>query len=155
MTRRTLFFLMWGLLYSFVAQGADIPKQCWQDAAKRYNVNAELLYVIAAQESAYQYDAINVNRNGTYDVGLMQINSIWFKELAQYGIQESDLFNPCVNIHIGAWVLAQAIEHYGNTWRAVGAYNAGTRETAKAEERRRSYALRVYRRWQRAADRMR
>ena len=36
----------------------------------------------------------------------MQINSSWLPILAKYGIAKSDLLNPCVNTHVGAWVLA-------------------------------------------------
>jgi soluble lytic murein transglycosylase-like protein len=28
-------------------------------------------------------------------------------------------------VHVGAWVLAQAMQRHGNTWTAVGAYHAG------------------------------
>jgi len=99
---------------------------CWDAAAHRYQVSSALLYAIARTESALDPRAVGRNQNGSRDIGLMQINSIWLATLAQHGIREQDLFDPCTNIHVGAWVLANNIRRYGYTWEAVGAYNAVT-----------------------------
>ena len=97
---------------------------CWEDAASRYRVNAHLLYAIARTESGVDPAAIGRNRNGSRDIGLMQINSTWLETLARHGINEADLFDPCTNIHVGAWILAHNFHRHGYTWEAVGAYNA-------------------------------
>lgn len=111
---------------------------CWEEAAARYGVNPYLLYAIAKTESNLNPYAINRNKNGSYDVGLMQINSSWFPTLRKYGIDEQQLYQPCVNIHVGAWILAQNVQSLGNSWEAVGAYNA------RNAERRIQYAQKVY-----------
>src|SRR5581483_12033605 len=100
---------------------------CWEQAAHRYGVSAQLLYAIARVESGLNPAAVNRShraRTGSYDIGLMQINSSHLPTLARYGIREADLYNPCTNIHIGAWLLADAFSRHGITWDAVGAYNA-------------------------------
>jgi len=104
-----------------------LPVQaCWDDAAQRYQVSSALLYAIARTESGLNPHAIGRNRNGSRDIGLMQINSTWLPKLATHGIHERDLFEPCTNIHVGAWILADNVSRLGYTWEAVGAYNATT-----------------------------
>ncbi len=112
---------------------------CWDAAAERYGVNAYLLYAIAKTESSLNPRAINRNKNGSYDIGLMQINSSWFPTLRKYGVDEQQLLDPCVSIHVGAWILAQNMQRMGNSWEAVGAYNA------RNPELRLRYARKVYR----------
>jgi soluble lytic murein transglycosylase-like protein len=105
--------------------GAALPAHaCWDDAAQRYQVSSALLYAIARTESGLNPLAINRNGNGSRDIGLMQINSAWLPTLAAHGINERDLFEPCTNIHVGAWILAGNVSRLGYTWDAVGAYNA-------------------------------
>jgi len=97
---------------------------CWDAAAARYQVSAALLHAIARVESNLDPRAIGQNRNGTRDIGLMQINSAWLPRLAGYGIEEAHLYDPCTSIHVGAWILADNVSRLGYTWEAVGAYNA-------------------------------
>ncbi len=101
-----------------------VMASCWDEAAARYGVNAHLLYAIAKTESGLNPRALNRNRNGSYDLGLMQINSHWFPTLHKYGVSEAQLLDPCTSIHVGAWILAQNMQRLGNSWEAVGAYNA-------------------------------
>lgn len=112
---------------------------CWLEAATRYGVNADLLFAIAKTESSLNPRALNHNKDGSYDVGLMQINSSWLPTLRKYGVDEQQLYDPCVSIQVGAWILAQNMHRLGNSWDAVGAYNSGN------PERGLQYAMRVYR----------
>ncbi len=99
--------------------------ECIQSAATFYGVSDLLIYVVAMQESGMDPYALNSNSE---DIGIMQINSRWLPTLKQKaGITRNDLFDPCVNIHVGAWVLRGNMNRYGPTWRAVGAYNASAR----------------------------
>lgn len=127
-----------------VAAGASLSAPsalaCWDEAARRYGINSALLYAIAQTESSLNPRAIGHNRNGSRDIGLMQINSWWLPRLAVYGLQERHLFDPCTNIHIGAWILAGNLHRLRDPWEAVGAYHA------RDPQQRRAYVQRIQRR---------
>lgn len=114
-------------------------EQCFIAAGTRYGVNPLLLRAIARQESSFRHDAIGKNTNGTRDLGVMQINTWWLGTLRQAGIDETMLMDPCLNIHVGAWILANEIARHGLTWTAVGAYHSPT------DWRRADYAVKVNR----------
>ena len=137
-----------------IAAGMVVPSiciACWSDAERLYGVPSHLLYAVARAESDLQPGAVNLthrDRTGTYDIGLMQINSSHLPKLATLGISESDLLEPCTNIKVGAWLLAESFARRGLSWDAVGAYNAACTQLkgdvcAAARSR---YAWRVYRR---------
>jgi soluble lytic murein transglycosylase-like protein len=135
---------------ALMAALAGVALGCWLAAAERFQVPAALLRAIAHVESGDNASARNVNADGTIDRGLMQINSRWLPELRRFGIDESDLYVPCVSIHVGAWVLAQEIERYGYSWEAIGAYQSGPydlRSKAKKLARYRVYANKVFAYW--------
>lgn len=141
MTRRLLTACaLW--VFHVSAQAGDLER-CFESAAERYGIAAALLRAIAVAESGLRPNALGRNPDGSWDVGLMQINSWWLPTLARYGIREADLWEPCLNVQVGAWILAWNIARYGYTWEAVGAYNAGTADTAAARRRRENYAYRV------------
>jgi soluble lytic murein transglycosylase-like protein len=123
-----------------IATQACADETCWEAAAKQYDVSEEMLVAIAMTESNLDVNAFRENIN-TYDIGIMQINSSWLPELEKYGITESDLFEPCTNINIGAWIYAQEVARYGNSWIAVGAYHTGAfTEDTKQRKLPRIYA---------------
>jgi len=97
---------------------------CFEEAGKIYNLPPILLMSIAKQESNFRPDAVNVNKNGSYDYGLMQINSSWAATLGKDGWAE--LADPCTNVKVGAWILRQCINDYGYGWKAIGCYNSRT-----------------------------
>lgn len=100
------------------------PRCTWMDVATKWNVNPYMLYAIAKTESNLNPKAINRNTNGSEDVGMMQINSWWYPKLAKFGIERHHLFDPCVSLDVAGWILSQNMTQHGNTWTAVGAYNA-------------------------------
>lgn len=128
------------------ANGAELPPKhqlgeaacTWETAARKWKVNPYMLYAIAKTESNLNPRAINrSNNNGSEDVGMMQINSFWYPKLAKFGITREHLFDPCVSLDVAGWILSQNMQRHGNTWTAVGAYNAAS------SDKRIAYAKKV------------
>ena len=108
---------------------------CFQAAGERYGVSPWLLWGISRVESNMNPAAVHHNRNGSVDVGLMQINSSWQRQL---GGTWAEIKDPCTNVMVGAWLLRQCIQQFGYTWAAVGCYNS--QDPARAQR----YAAGVY-----------
>lgn len=112
---------------------------CWDGAAKYHRVDPWLLYSIAYVESRFNPNAVGKNKNGTRDLGMMQINDkVWLPKLAKMGISKDMLKDPCVSVYVGAWILRQNIDEFGYTAKAIGAYNSRTPVHNK------NYARKVY-----------
>lgn len=99
---------------------------CFEDAANYQHVNPTVLRAIAWQESHGRPEAWHVNRNGSIDLGMMQINSIHLANLGQFGVSGDMLMDACVSVYVAAWHLKKMMTKYGNTWAAVGAYHSET-----------------------------
>lgn len=104
---------------------------CFEAAGARYRVSPLLLRAVALQESSGNPRASNRNVNGSSDIGLMQINSSWLPLLARHGLREQDLWEPCTNVMVGAWILGSNFQRMGRNATALGAYNA--RDPVKRE----------------------
>ena len=130
---RTLFLLM--ILFAHAAFAADEREvaACMAVAAERFGLDPLVLYAIKHVESSNQLEvATRHNSNGSRDVGLMQINSVWFDELQRrFSINEARLEEPCVNIAVAAWILNQHVQSHG-LWVGVGRYHSTTPSLRRA-----------------------
>ncbi|UCQ29553.1 transglycosylase SLT domain-containing protein (plasmid) [Edwardsiella tarda] len=128
------------LTLSLPANSAD----CFELAARDYQLDPDLLRAIAFRESSFQPTAMNITDEQRYAVGLMQIHSQNFTELSRYGITPQQLYrDPCMNIYTGAYYLAISIKKMGAVWTGVGGYNAGFAKTPQQAYRREQYAKSV------------
>ncbi|WP_413484635.1 lytic transglycosylase domain-containing protein [Morganella psychrotolerans] len=125
---------------------------CFEEAGSKYQIDPLLLRAIAMQESGLKAKAINKNKkNGivvSVDYGVMQVNSIHIPELVRLGAinNKNDLLNnPCLNVQIGAWILAKHLRKCGVNWECLGSYNAGF--STKNKSIRLDYARKVYRKY--------
>lgn len=104
----------------------DVPIECINHAAVTYHVPATLIISVLKTEGGKNGMASR-NRDGTYDYGPMQINTCWLNKLANYGYTKHDMqYNPCANVAVGAWILAQGIAEGKNVWNGVGNYHSHT-----------------------------
>ncbi|EAH8900180.1 lytic transglycosylase domain-containing protein [Campylobacter coli] len=100
-------------------------KNYFVQAGEKFGINPQLLWAIAYKESRLTPNIISKpNKNGTYDIGIMQINSIHLPRLKkQYSISENDLLRPKINIFIGAEILKMCLDKHGLNEKGITCYN--------------------------------
>jgi soluble lytic murein transglycosylase-like protein len=131
---------LWVVAALLLASAAHGEEYCFDEAGDQYGINPRILKAIAGVESNLAPRAINRNRNGTYDFGVMQINSSWEATLGREWW--NTLGDPCSNIKGGAMILAGCMKQYGYSWEAIGCYNSRT------PDKRDRYARLVFRKLQ-------
>lgn len=73
-----------------------------------------------------------LNTNGSYDLGPMQINTIWVPRLAKYwGVEEGTAKrwirdDPCTNMGVSAWILRRHLNETGSLSKAIAYYHSRT-----------------------------
>ncbi len=89
----------------------DIPANqqarvmCSIMAAIKYEVPVNIVLAVAEKEGGRPYARVK-NTNGSYDVGVMQFNTVYIKDLKKYGIREKDLEKSgCYSYDLAAWRL--------------------------------------------------
>ncbi len=131
--------MRWAILCAILLP-ATLFAFCFEYAGNEHGITPIILESIARVESNLNPRAINRNRNGSVDIGLMQINSGWLKTL---NVSQKDLLDDaCLNTRIGAQILRQCIDRYGLNWEAIGCYNA------TSMDKKVGYAWKVFRKLQ-------
>ncbi len=100
----------------------DIQKYIYE-ISKEKNIPHELILGVIKTESNFDPKAKNVNKNGSVDKGLMQINSIHEKWCKELGI--TNLYDPYQNIKFGSTLLANLYTKYKDVHKTLIAYNMG------------------------------
>ncbi|MBR4765331.1 MAG: transglycosylase SLT domain-containing protein [Clostridia bacterium] len=95
--------------------------------AQQNGIDPDLIFCIMWRESNFNPNEISRNSNGSYDYGLMQINSSNFSFLSQkIGITSMyDLLDPYKNIDCGVYYIAAYMRKYGDMNKALMCYNLG------------------------------
>ncbi|MDD5366690.1 MAG: lytic transglycosylase domain-containing protein [Gallionellaceae bacterium] len=114
--------------------------ECWYDAAAAYGLNPLELGAIACVES-------RLNSNAISPVGARGVMQVMPSNARAVGMHPDLLWDACTNIYMGAYVLAEMKAKYGDSWEAVGAYNAACTKLkgAACRKARTEYAWAVYR----------
>lgn len=105
---------------------------CLMMAAQTYNVPPAVMLGIMHVEGGRVGQAVGPNQNGTYDLGPMQINTLWVKQLARHwNVQYNTAFSmikddPCINVSVAAWILRQRLNESGNLTLAIAHYHSKT-----------------------------
>lgn len=104
----------------------SVLNQCVSQSSQAYGIQPIMLKTIIAVEGG-QAGTASRNTNGTYDMGVMQVNTIHLNAIQrELGYNWKDLiFNPCKNIDAGAWILSKRLkEEPTRPWLAVGNYHS-------------------------------
>ena len=117
---RKLFILI--SLILLLPKAAYAQSYCFNRAAYKYGLPVSLIKAVADTESGFNPSAVDYDSNGTYDYGVMQINTIWYKELKPYW---NNLADPCYNVMVGSWILYRCVKKYGGVKKGLACYNSG------------------------------
>ncbi len=100
-------------------------------ASHTYQVPPAALVGILHVEGGKVGQAVG-NTNGSQDLGPMQVNTIWMPKLAEiWGVDKDTAMqrvrdNGCINVHVGAWILAQRVRQTGSLHEGIAAYHSFT-----------------------------
>jgi hypothetical protein len=101
-------------------------------AANTYHVPAAVMIGIMNVEGGHIGQEVGPNRNGTYDLGPMQVNTRWLPALQKtWNVSSSTARswvrdNGCVNVHVAAWILRQKMNDTGSLVGGIAAYHSAT-----------------------------
>ena len=112
---------------------ADLPPQlqervvCSIAAAVKYQVPANIVLAVAEKEAGKPGQWVR-NTNGTHDVGPMQFNTAYLRDLFGYGITPDDVAAAgCYAYDLAAWRLRQHIKKdRGDLWTRAANYHSRT-----------------------------
>lgn len=100
---------------------------CSIGAGLSYGVPVNVMLAVAEQESGKPGQWVR-NTNGTYDVGTMQFNTTYLRELQRYGITPQAVAQPgCYPYQLAAWRLRGHLKNdQGDIWTRAANYHSRT-----------------------------
>lgn len=103
---------------------------CISAAARVHRLPAPALAILLSVEGGTP-GRVSQNRNGTVDVGPMQINERWLPRLADHWRAPLPVAflalrdNFCANVEAGSWILRTAIDEAGGDfWEGMARYHS-------------------------------
>ena len=104
---------------------------CLMLAAQTYSVPPAVLVGIYKAEGGKVGQEV-LNKNGSYDLGPMQINTIWMPELAKkWGVNKATARkwvrdDACTNVGVSAWILRSHLDETKSLSQAIAHYHSRT-----------------------------
>ncbi len=114
-----------------IAASSKVLAACLMLASQTYSVPPAVLVGIYKVEGGKVGQEVE-NTNGSYDLGPMQINTIWMPELAgKWGVSEDIARkwvrdDACTNVSVAAWILRGHLDETGSLSQAIGNYHSRT-----------------------------
>jgi hypothetical protein len=106
--------------------------QCIRRAASGRPWLAKTLRALRKQEGGWIGAEVR-NRDGSFDLGPMQVNSWWVPRIAlligrtEMQVRSWLRDNPCFNVDAANWIFLDALHAKQDYWQAVGAYHSPSR----------------------------
>lgn len=101
---------------------------CSVSAAAKYDIPANLVLAVAEKENGKPGQWVR-NTNGTYDVGPLQFNTGYLKQLRRFGIAQDDVVAAgCYSYDLAAWRLRQhLLNDDGDIWTRAANFHSRTK----------------------------
>ncbi|WP_426107824.1 transglycosylase SLT domain-containing protein [Massilia sp. TSP1-1-2] len=101
---------------------------CSITAAAKYEIPANIVLAVAEKENGRAGQWVRNSSNGSHDVGPLQFNTNYLRELAQYGIAPSHVAaSGCYSFELAAWRLRKHIKNdTGDVWTRAANYHSRT-----------------------------
>ncbi|MBD1389538.1 lytic transglycosylase domain-containing protein [Neiella sp. HB171785] len=107
----------------------QIMERCIEQHATAYEIPPAVAKAMLMVEGG-RVGTIKANTNGTYDLGVAQINTMNLPLIQQHFPDidaKSLVFDPCASIQVSMWFLDRKIQQRdGSLWEGVGDYNSRT-----------------------------
>lgn len=103
---------------------------CLMLASQTYSIPPAVLVGIYKAEGGTVGQEVGPNKNGSYDLGPMQINTIWLPELArQWGVSTATARkwvrdDACTNVGVSAWILRNHLDETKSLSQAIAHYHS-------------------------------
>lgn len=103
--------------------------ECLVREADRNGLDPYVLLAVMRTENGRPGEVAS-NTNGTRDLGIMSINTVWLPELARRaGTSEATaarqlVSDGCANVAAGAWILKKRIAEAGSVWEGVARFHS-------------------------------
>ena len=110
---------------------SKILAACMMLASQTYSVPPAVLVGLYKAEGGQVGQEV-VNTNGSYDLGPMQISTIWMPDLAKrWGVSKDTAHkwvrdDACTNVGVAAWILKGHMDETGNLSQAIAHYHSRT-----------------------------
>jgi len=131
---------------------------CVFAASQTYAVPPAVILGVLHVEGGRVGQAVK-NTNGTFDLGPMQINTIWMPELArEWNVPRDTALrwvrdDACVNVGVGTWILRKKMNETGSLMKGISYYHSATPHLGKAYRARVIGAMSKYRLIQKPGNR--
>lgn len=124
-----------------------LTAQCVIEEANRQRLNPWKVATVLKVEGG-RVGMFSQNKNGSYDIGPMQVNSVHLPDLSKlYGLPQHTIaqllaYDGCFNVAVAAWLLRKRTnEAGGDFWRGIGRYHSKNAPAAQRYIRRAEAAL--------------